>query len=50
MFVTMFGGGRIDLKVVAEVKILPLLEMMELGLKKHILLSSYSGLFCRFWV
>lgn len=41
MVVTIFGGSRIDLKVVAGVKILPLLEMMALGLKKHTSLSSF---------
>lgn len=50
MVVTVFGGDRIDLKVFAGVKILPLLGMMELGLKKLISLSSCSDLFCSFWV
>lgn len=50
MVEAMFGGCRIDLKVFSGVKILPLLAMMELGLKKLISLSSCSDLFGSFWV
>lgn len=48
--VTMFGGGRIDFIVVAGAKILPLVGMVELGLRKLISMSSHSDLLCSFWL
>lgn len=45
----MEGAERI-LKVVAGAKILPLLGVVELGLKKLISVSSHSDLFCSFWL